>query len=68
MQFGANAGYVTWLFRPVAGGIWADVADDETLGPDGSRVPTCPLLPAPPSQEAGTMIYRFGRSGSGVLH
>ena len=37
MHYAASVGYLTWQFRPVVGGIWADVADDVTLNPDGSR-------------------------------
>ena len=69
LQLGANVGYLTWKFRPVMGGIWVEVADDATLAPDGSRQPTCPLLPAPaPDDAAGTTVYRFGRSASALLH
>ena len=69
MQLGANAGYLLWKFRPVVGGIWAEVADDATLTSDGSRTPTCPLMPAPaPDEAVSTTIYRFGRSASGLLH
>lgn len=69
LEVGANSGYLTWRFRPVVGGIWADVVDDATLETDGSREPTCPLLPEPAPDEAdGTTIYRFGRSASGLLH
>jgi len=69
LQLAGNRGYLTWIFRPVAGGIWAEVADDETLAPDGSRDPTCPLMPVPASDESNsTTIYRFGRSASGLLH
>ena len=69
LELGANIGYLTWKFRPVVGGIWADVADDATLTPDGSREPTCPLMPAPAPDDAdSTTVYRFGRSASGLLH
>ncbi|MEO8132917.1 MAG: diguanylate cyclase [Betaproteobacteria bacterium] len=69
LQVGANAGYLTWKFRPVAGGIWVDVADDLTLVPDGSRAPTCPLMPAPaPDNANSTTIYQFGRGASTLLH
>ena len=69
LQLGASAGYLTWKFRPVAGGIWVDVADDVTLVSDGSRAPTCPLMPAPVSDEPNsTTVYRFGRGASDLLH
>ena len=62
LRLGAAVGYVTWQFRPVCGGIWADVADDVTLGPDGTREPPCPVLPEPPDERAGSTVYRFGRA------
>jgi hypothetical protein len=68
IELGANVGYLTWKFRPVVGGIWAGVADDATLTADGSREPTCPLMPAPADAPDSTTVYRFGRSASGVLH
>jgi hypothetical protein len=61
-ELGANSGYFTWSFRPVKGGLWAELADDETLKPDGSRDPACPLLPAPaPLRQVGHTTYRFGK-------
>jgi hypothetical protein len=69
LQLGANVGYLTWQFRPVMGGIWADVADDVTLNPDGSRAPTCPLMPVPASDEQDSKtVYRFGRGESILLN
>ena len=68
-KLAASVGYLTWQFRPVCGGIWADVADDVTLNPDGSRAPTCPLLPQPPRNErANKTIYRFGQCESITLN
>jgi hypothetical protein len=67
LELGARVGYLTWKFRPVAGGIWAEIADDATLNEDGSRDPTCPLLPQSSSTD-GRTTYRFGRSGRPVLH
>jgi hypothetical protein len=64
-----RAGYRVWTFRPIAGGLWRDVADDATLEADGSRTPTCPLLPEPLRDEGESItVYRFGRSASRVLH
>ena len=61
-KLGANVGYVTWQFRPVCGGIWAEVADDVTLSSDGTREPTCPYLPEVPADDrASRMVYRFGQ-------
>lgn len=65
MHLGAEVGYVRWQFRPVLGGIWQSVADDVTLGPDGSREPPCPVLPEKPrggrSAHASRTCYRLGR-------
>ena len=69
LKLGANVGYLTWQFRPVCGGIWADVADDVTLKPDGTRAPPCPLLPVPSrGEQVGKTVYRFGQSGSITLN
>lgn len=69
LKLGANVGYVTWQFRPVRGGIWAEVADDVTLNPDGTRPPPCPLLPRPPrSDKTVKTVYRFGQSESIALN
>jgi hypothetical protein len=69
LKLGAHVGYLTWQFRPVRGGIWAEVADDVTLKPDGTRAPPCPLLPRPPSdRKASKTVYRFGHSGSATLN
>lgn len=59
----ARSGYVQWMFRPVRGGVWAEVADDMTLEEGGYRNPPCPLLSAP--TKPGTsrrFVYQFGRS------
>jgi hypothetical protein len=57
----AARGYLMWQFRPVSGGIWAEVADDATLNGDGRRPPPCPHRPIPP-RCSGTRrtVYRFG--------
>ena len=69
LRLGASVGYVTWQFRPVCGGIWADVADDVTLKSDGTREPPCPYLPEPPlvtiGERASRKVYRFGH-GEGI--
>ena len=59
-----RAGYVSWLFRPVRGGVWAEVAEDLTLEQGGYRNPPCPYLASP--TRAGTrrprrVVYQFGR-------
>jgi hypothetical protein len=61
-----RAGYVQWLFRPVRGGLWSEVADDDTLEPGGYRNPPCPVLSAAPEQRITPRerrcVYQFGRS------
>lgn len=63
LNVASRRGYLMWLFRPVHGGIWKDVADDATLLPDGTREPPCPVQPVPPAGR-GTRktVYRFGIS------
>jgi len=61
LNVAARRGYLMWMFRPVHGGIWKEIADDATLLPDGTREPPCPLAPVPPSGSgASKTIYRFG--------
>ena len=61
----SRAGYLQWTFRPVRGGVWADIADDDTLEEGGYRNPPCPVLPLP--TRVGRMprprrvVYQFGR-------
>jgi hypothetical protein len=63
VNLAARRGYLMWMFRPVRGGIWADVANDATLRPDGTRVPPCPFAPLPPSANGSARtVYRFGVS------
>ena len=65
LDLAARRGYLMWMFRPVHGGIWADVADDATLRPDGTRTPPCPLDPIPPSGRGSSRtVYRFGMPGA----
>jgi hypothetical protein len=61
-ELGARIGYLRWIFRPVAGGLWREVAEDDTLRPDGRRDPPCPVQPvaASPGREGRTR-YRFGQ-------
>lgn len=61
LQLAASRGYLMWLFRPVSGGIWAEVADDATLGSGGRRPAPCPHHPIPPRCDANRKtVYRFG--------
>jgi len=65
LQLAGRRGYLMWLFRPVRGGIWGDVADDATLLPGGTREPPCPHLPIRPHlKSANRTIYRFGLPAS----
>ncbi|HCG54428.1 MAG TPA: diguanylate cyclase [Betaproteobacteria bacterium] len=63
----SRAGYIQWTFRPVRGGMWSEVADDETLEPGGYRNPTCPLTTQPVLETyrlrtPRRLVYPFGRS------
>ena len=61
LRLAAERGYLMWTFRPVRGGIWAEVADDATLVADGRRPPPCPHRPIPPTCEGKRKtVYRFG--------
>lgn len=63
----SRSGYVLWSFRPVHGGIWAEVSDDATLQSDGTRRPPCPHHPVPPGSRArGHTVYRFGVASGGI--
>src|SRR5574342_641572 len=65
LQVAARRGYLTWLFRPVRGGIWGEVADDRTLRPDGTREPPCPVIPVPPVCDGPRRtVYRLGQPAS----
>ncbi len=65
LSVACRRGYLMWLFRPVRGGIWAEVADDATLLPGGTREPPCPHTPIRPTlRESNRTVYRFGRSGA----
>ncbi len=61
----ARAGYVSWLFRPVRGGLWAEVTEDETLEEGGYRNPPCPYIAAPVkvgrTPRPRRLVYQFGR-------
>jgi hypothetical protein len=64
LQLAAARGYLMWLFRPTRGGLWADFADDSTLGSEGRRAPPCPHRPIPPRCDGNRKtVYRFGVSG-----
>jgi len=64
INLAARRGYLLWLFRPVSGGIWGEVAEDATLSPDGRRAGPCPLRPIPPDNKGKRKtVYRFGVPG-----
>ena len=58
-------GYVHWLFRPVRGGVWAEVTEDATLEDGGYRNPPCPYVAAPTrarDRRPRKVVYQFGRA------
>ncbi|MCD5330519.1 diguanylate cyclase [Chromobacterium piscinae] len=62
MRLAARRGYVCWQFRPVHGGLWRELAEDDTLGEAGLRQPPCPLVPRVcRGGKAARTEYRFGR-------
>ena len=64
MHLGANVGYIRWQFRPVRGGVWQHVSEDDTLLPDGTRRPPCPVLPMAVSAKKGKAfrtVYKLGK-------
>ena len=66
IEAASRSGYVQWIFRPVRGGVWAEVAEDVTLHEGGYRNPPCPYLPTPTvARKAGRprrVVYQFGRA------
>lgn len=68
LALAGRLGYVRWLFRPVAQGLWRDAGEDDSLSPDGSREPPCPVRPRP---AVGTRVsrsrYQLGRVDRIVL-
>jgi hypothetical protein len=64
IEAASRAGYVNYIFRPVRGGVWADVAEDDTLEAGGYRNPPCPYLARPPAElpsRSRRVVYQFGR-------
>ena len=65
IEAAARAGYLQWLFRPVRGGVWAEVAEDLTLEEGGYRNPPCPYLASPTGARRTLrrrrVVYQFGR-------
>jgi hypothetical protein len=70
IEAASREGYVQWLFRPVRGGLWSEVAEDATLEPGGYRNPPCPLLAAdrgldarvPLTSRDRRWVYQLGRA------
>ena len=65
IETASRSGYVQWVFRPVRGGVWAPVADDDTLEEGGYRNPPCPYVPSPTrvgrTRRPRRIVYQFGR-------
>lgn len=66
IEAASRAGYLQWVFRPVRGGVWAEVSEDITLQEGGYRNPPCPYL-ATPARVGRTLrprrvVYQFGRA------
>jgi hypothetical protein len=58
----ARLGYIRWLFRPVAEGLWRSAGTDDSLSPDGSRELPCPIEPHPRSLGTDSRHrYQLGR-------
>jgi hypothetical protein len=65
IETASRSGYVQWLFRPVRGGVWAQIAEDLTLEQGGYRNPPCPYIPSPTrvgrTRRPRKVVYQFGR-------
>jgi hypothetical protein len=66
IEAAGRSGYLQWMFRPVRGGVWAEVAEDLTLEQGGYRNPPCPVLPIPTravlhKRAPRRVVYQFGR-------
>ena len=66
IEAAGRSGYLQWTFRPVRGGLWADVSEDLTLQEGGYRNPPCPVLPTatmlPKTLRPRRVVYQFGRA------
>ncbi|MCC6535715.1 MAG: diguanylate cyclase [Burkholderiales bacterium] len=63
IKVAGHSGYLCWQFRPIYGGLWAEVREDATLNADGKRTPQCPLSPLSPRGEgAHRTVYKFGKA------
>ena len=65
IEAASRSGYVQWVFRPVRGGVWAEVAEDVTLQDGGYRNPPCPIVARPtaavPARASRRHVYQLGR-------
>lgn len=65
IEAASRAGYLQWVFRPVRGGVWAEVADDVTLQDGGYRNPPCPIMASPTAiahpRTSRRHVYQLGR-------
>ena len=65
IEAAARSGYLQWLFRPVRGGVWAEVTQDATLEEGGYRNPPCPFVAKPTRVDRRLrprrIVYQFGR-------
>jgi hypothetical protein len=68
IEAASRSGYLRWLFRPVRGGLWAEVAEaveDVTLQEGGYRNPPCPYMASPVSgglaRRNRRVVYQLGR-------
>jgi hypothetical protein len=69
IKLAASRGYLKWQFRPVSGGIWGEVAEDATLGPEGRRAGPCPLQPVPPVCAGKRQtVFQLGVQGPRAEH
>lgn len=67
LQLAGREGYLKWQFRPVRGGLWAEVADDLTLEAGGYRNPPCPYRARPPQRgKARQTVCRLGRTSEAL--
>ena len=66
IEAAGRSGYLQWVFRPVRGGLWADVTEDDTLEEGGYRNPACPYVATPTrlgeTREPRRVVYQFGRN------
>lgn len=68
LRLGARVGYVKWQFRPVVGGVWQELADDDTLEDDGHREPPCPIIPkALKGGHHSHTAYRLGKASRIII-